>query len=391
MRVPALASTLQQSEALAELAGVVHALLVELLAFGVPGPIPGASPAATSRIQEKALFLAKGEGVSVVPLDGGMHGTLESRISCLRDEVEHDFAKIRAECAQTRTDVEFLSSLDRRVADLAELLDEKVDIAEKGFREALVNLRMSDIRAHTDALERHKLAVGSIAQGLNRIAQVCGLLPGAPVSGSMDPITGRPVLSSMGSGADSLDTTFHLEMADVLAWELSGNSIARRVEIAWAHLAPGHGNMIDLMQKKAEQAAQKFVRAEVGDVGARMDRACQHFAFSQAGGGAAPVVGSGLEAARAGGARRQREATLAQQQQQQVTEESARGVASPPSAHAPLPRGLPARGRVLVAPTTPRAVEWTRASSALVPLAPGKPGRALAELRAAPELRDGAA
>lgn len=297
----------------------------------------------------------------------------------LRDQVEHDFARVAAEAEDMRTDVEHLAGLDRRVSDVTEILEDKINAVEYAYRQAVVKLQTQELRAQTDGLERHRLAIGSIAQGLHRVAQVCGLLPGAPVSGAIDPSTGRPTLAGKG-GDDSLDSTLHLSMADVLNWELSGNSIARRVEVSWAHVAPGHGNLLDLLQKKAEQAAQKFVRIEVGCVEARMDQRIEKVSHtmgspkaSTVGYVPAPAAGSGLEVARV--AARRQDATLQPQQREE-----------PPSG--PVPRGLPTRGRVLAAPATPRAAEWTRASAALVPLSLPKSGRTPGELRVMPEWRE---
>mmetsp|Transcript_64772 Transcript_64772/g.182709 ORF Transcript_64772/g.182709 Transcript_64772/m.182709 type:complete len:507 (-) Transcript_64772:125-1645(-) len=314
--------------------------------------------------------------------------TLQS-IERTRDEASRAISQLLADVRvdlnhnvqQTTDNIQLLggqvADLDSRMSRLIGRVSDRLEETEGACRNALIGLRMRDLRAQADEVKQLRLATGSVAQGLRRVAQVCGLLPGALGCGGSS--------SSIDKLEESRGTDKHsrtmagqeFSVDDILDLELSGHSIARRVEDAWAAIAPDSVTMLDFMQQRAQEVAWRMVRAEVGDLDSRIQRACHEFALSPSGWCSAPSAGAGAgtEVIRRAPAPKV-ESSGGLRELNEVQHE----------------RNLSSRsGRVSSTSNHPAKAVMRVNAASLVPLSTPRVGMGLRDLRASPDLRVGAA
>jgi len=253
-------------------------------------------------------------------------------------------------------------------------------------------LRVHDIRAQTDSIQQLRTATASIARGLRCMAQICGLLPGAWTSGVSVDKGELADVDTRGGFCNGTARSNDLSVDDILDLELSGQSLAHRMEDTWVQLSRGgkaSGTMLDVIQHTAEAVAQRALRLEVGDLEAKVTRACQEFVAREGGLKSARAVATWPAVDMIARAGPHREPS----QWPRESKDSQRGSPvhsglSGLQVSPPAPRSISARaGRVLTASADPPK-EWSRASAALAPLVSPKIGVALADLRASPGQRD---
>lgn len=157
--------------------------------------------------------------------------------------------RVQMDCLQQR-----LSVAEQGAKELS--VSTEVHVKETGaaMRDALVTLRDRELRSHAEAMGRLQLVTGSLASGLLRLAQVCGLLKG-PVQ---PPFTGSRKLNA----------------SDLLDFELSGTPLEQRISEAWNCVCDGKESLLELAVSRAEQASSRLLRIEVSDLSARIDRGC---------------------------------------------------------------------------------------------------------------------
>mmetsp|Transcript_29924 Transcript_29924/g.78878 ORF Transcript_29924/g.78878 Transcript_29924/m.78878 type:complete len:491 (+) Transcript_29924:57-1529(+) len=330
----------------------------------------------------------------------------QESVSAIRAEIADVQARLRAE---TRADIdheirkvtiqlelmtEQATRFEGALSNLEGKFGEKLEIAEQICQDALVKLRTHDLHAQVDSIKRLHTATGSIAKGLHFMAQVCGLLPReVRTEASLNKLE----QSGVGIGSRSCSGAIHgrdFSIDDILDGEMSGNSLAHRMEDAWVHLTPAGktpNTILDIIQQTCEETAWRLFRAEIGDLDAKVTRACQDFVAQD----------RGLKAARSTVTRHGvDDSVLASHRgpvqlprdwhDKEKEKAEALGLPNFPIPQ-PTPRSLSARpGRVLTVSAGPPK-EWSRASAALVPLAAPKMGLALADLRAWPDQRNGSA
>eukprot|EP00746_Dinoflagellata_sp_MGD_P166234 gnl/MRDRNA2_/MRDRNA2_95987_c0_seq1.p1 gnl/MRDRNA2_/MRDRNA2_95987_c0~~gnl/MRDRNA2_/MRDRNA2_95987_c0_seq1.p1 ORF type:complete len:927 (+),score=221.39 gnl/MRDRNA2_/MRDRNA2_95987_c0_seq1:56-2836(+) len=112
---------------------------------------------------------------------------------------------------------------------------------------------VGEMKAHEEELRQLRFAGDILASGVQRIAQVIGLLPG------LDHVEDARFQGSI------------LNLGELLRWESEGNPLVKRLESAWQPrtLAQG-GSVLDALQRKAEQSTLRLVQSALRDLDVRV-------------------------------------------------------------------------------------------------------------------------
>mmetsp|Transcript_66889 Transcript_66889/g.150277 ORF Transcript_66889/g.150277 Transcript_66889/m.150277 type:complete len:729 (+) Transcript_66889:63-2249(+) len=184
--------------------------------------------------------------------------------------------RIRRVTAQVDILCERVDAADQKLAVSLEAAKKRAESGEEALRDFVTQFRDRDLRAQAEAHDRLREATGSIAGGLLRLAEICGLFPPPQVPSGDILATSAP------------------QAGELLDRELCGQSIRKCLEEAWNCIGHGQASLLELTQERAELVARRLVKVEVGDVDMRVERLC-------AGMGRGPACVLAATAAKSGG------------------------------------------------------------------------------------------
>lgn len=159
-----------------------------------------------------------------------------------------------------------LRAMDRMASSAREeatRAKERSGAAESSVQAALTGWKDHDLRAQTAKVDEASRALSSLATGVLRLGQACGLLPataGTTVEENIDP-KGKVIMQLRGPIVSET-----VQPQDLISWERDGVSLARQVELHWAAWAArdvkvaAHAVPMTLLNALDDKAGLQLVR-----------------------------------------------------------------------------------------------------------------------------------
>lgn len=183
---------------------------------------------------------------------------------------------LEAKAEQTQAALRAIDRMASTAKEEAARAKERSSAADSAVQAAITDWKDKDLRSQQMRVDQAYRALSSLATGVLRIAQACGLLPtaaGTTVQEDLDP---RGAVTVMLNGP-MLSEVVRLE--DLLTWEKDGDSLARRIERGWAawtvrdgkvegHRAPI--SMLAVMENKAGHDLLRQLQLTVRDLDGRV-------------------------------------------------------------------------------------------------------------------------
>lgn len=178
--------------------------------------------------------------------------TVQSRV----DEVQNTARRTQTDASTELQRLQAgLGEAEKTVCTLVSSIDSIKFNAESAARGSMNQAQGSvgEFKAHEEDLRQLRFAGDILASGVQRIAQVIGLLPG------LDHLDDSRFQGSI------------LTLGELLRWESEGNPLVKRLESAWQPrtLAQG-GSVLDALQRKAEQSTLRLVQSALRDLDVRV-------------------------------------------------------------------------------------------------------------------------
>lgn len=184
--------------------------------------------------------------------------TLSEATSKSLHALQEDVAKNEEHSVQ---EVQYLGCrIDAVLEEIAKVQQSSRETAEASAHmvsSTLADFRTQELHAQANEYRELREATSSVAQGVLRLAQVCGVLPGPTCPEQKD--------------------------VDPLYAELCGRGIRHRIDDAWAVISKGCANTTALMLQKADELFAIKFAAQIGDFDARVYHECLHLVAAHQG------------------------------------------------------------------------------------------------------------
>lgn len=184
--------------------------------------------------------------------------TLSEATSKSLHALQEDVAKNEEHSVQ---EVQYLGCrIDAVLEEIAKVQQSSRETAEASAHmvsSTLADFRTQELHAQANEYRELREATSSVAQGVLRLAQACGVLPGPTCPEQKD--------------------------VDPLYAELCGRGIRHRIDDAWAVISKGCANTTALMLQKADELFAIKFAAQIGDFDARVYHECLHLVAAHQG------------------------------------------------------------------------------------------------------------
>lgn len=207
-----------------------------------------------------------------------LHRLLGQAQHSLRDIVASEFKRVEVlEGSLSKAGAEHIAS-QRRTEDAIEVLKadlelvreqalaaqsqaRSVEAATRQCSDSIGQLRDAEMRSQVGSLEELRCAIGSLTNGLMKVAQCCGFIGGLE-EGRHENVGGEPMSQHLSAN--------RIGIKELVIWEQSGMPLVSRIEASWAARCSARaGTLLELVQQKADMTALNMVQAAVRDLDVR--------------------------------------------------------------------------------------------------------------------------